>query len=322
VSVSDIVQFVGTGSVPVIVAGTVYGVFELGEKLASQRAKDALSKWLLTFDIQRAKALPDGTQELFERIFGKRHFSLKCFVRSAAFSLGAIVFISIIFLLLFPKEIFEMLRRTFTFKVEIGRIQAYGDWFPLTLWLPWSILIDYVSLFKTRFILGILARVRQLNQLAAIAIVSIDYIVYRLIAFIGATVIALVDNLVMTENIETIPKVMDIGLAEAREIIIQVIDGIVGNSFLPLFPTAPQSGIILFWAGFAPSLWMWLYVFALFTTRILLRSERIVTWLRWGLDIEKAPFRSIGAVAAVLAFIASVAILLVSAEVARLTAAT
>ena len=60
-SFSDIVQFVGTGSVPVIVAGTVYGVFKLGEKLASQRAKDALSKWLLTFNVQKAGAMPEGT---------------------------------------------------------------------------------------------------------------------------------------------------------------------------------------------------------------------------------------------------------------------
>jgi hypothetical protein len=92
--VTDIAELFGTGSVPVVVAGTVLGVFELGERFASQRAKDALSKWLLTFDVQKAKALPDGTQELFERIFGERHFSLKCFIRSAMFSLGAVVCIA------------------------------------------------------------------------------------------------------------------------------------------------------------------------------------------------------------------------------------
>jgi hypothetical protein len=79
------------------------GVFELGERFASQRAKDALSKWLLTFDVQKTKALPDGTQELFERIFGERHFSLKCFVRSVAFSLGAMVFIGILVFMIDPK---------------------------------------------------------------------------------------------------------------------------------------------------------------------------------------------------------------------------
>jgi hypothetical protein len=79
---------------------------------------------------------------------------------------------------------------------------------------------------------------------------------------------------------------------------------------------------ILFWAGLAPSIWMWLYVFALFITRGLLRSEKVVTWLRWFLDVEKNPFRSIGAVAAALAFIASVVTMLVSARVSQISGAS
>jgi len=69
-------------------------------------------------------------------------------------------------------------------------------------------------------------------------------------------------------------------------------------------------------------MWMWLYVLALFLTRGLIRSERILTSLRWFFDVEKAPFRSIGAVAATLSFIASVAVIFVSAEVSRISAAT
>jgi hypothetical protein len=86
------------------------------------------------------------------------------------------------------------------------------------------------------------------------------------------------------------------------------------------FVASVNLGFILFWSGFAPSLWIWLYVAALFVTRALLRSEKLVNRLRWLLDIEKAPFRSIGAVAAALAFLATVAILLLSAEVSRITA--
>jgi hypothetical protein len=142
----DIVQLFGTSSVPLVVAGSVLAVFELGERLVSQRAKDALSKWLVSFDVQRAKALPDGTQELFATIFGERHFSMKCFVRSAM-------------------------------------------------------------------------------------------------------------------------------------------------------------------------------ILALFVTRALLRSEKLVNWLRWALDVEKSPFRSIGAVAAALSFVASVVIILVSVGVSRISTA-
>jgi hypothetical protein len=66
---------------------------------------------------------------------------------------------------------------------------------------------------------------------------------------------------------------------------------------------------------------MWLYVLALFVTRGLVRSEKLVNWLRWALDVEKNPFRSIGAVAAGLAFIASVAIILGSVVVFRISTA-
>jgi hypothetical protein len=78
---------------------------------------------------------------------------------------------------------------------------------------------------------------------------------------------------------------------------------------------------VFFWAGFVPSIWMWLYVLTLFLTRTLLRSERMVHWLRWFLDVEKNPFRSIGAVAAALAVLGSVAIILISVEVSRISAA-
>lgn len=66
---------------------------------------------------------------------------------------------------------------------------------------------------------------------------------------------------------------------------------------------------------------MWFYVLALFATRALLRSEKLVNWLRWALDVEKNPFRSIGAVAATLAFVVSVAIILVSLEFSRISGA-
>jgi hypothetical protein len=83
----------------------------------------------------------------------------------------------------------------------------------------------------------------------------------------------------------------------------------------------PGFSVIWFWAGFAPSIWMWLYVAALFVTRLLLRSERIVNWLRWALDVEKNPFRQIGAVAAALAFLGYVVIILVSAEISNISSA-
>jgi hypothetical protein len=163
-----IIQFCGPGSVPFVVAVTVFGVFELGGRLASQRAKDALSKWLLTFDIQKARALPDGTKEFFERIFGKRHFSLKCFVLSAVFSLGAMGFISIVCLLInpHPSEVFSLSLGG----MEDPNIPEFFRFWTLAFWFPWSIVIDYISLFKTRLILELLGRLHRSTSIVAIAI--------------------------------------------------------------------------------------------------------------------------------------------------------
>jgi hypothetical protein len=94
---------------------------------------------------KRSKALPDGTQELFERIFGERHFSLKCVVRSAVFSLGAMVFLGILVFLIDSKAFFEMENDA----LATPRFLGFPRWLPWSaVWLPWSIVIDYVSVFK------------------------------------------------------------------------------------------------------------------------------------------------------------------------------
>jgi hypothetical protein len=296
---TDIIQFFGPGSVPVVVAGAVLGVFEFGERYASQRAKDALSKWLRSFDIEQTKALPDGTRELFERIFGERHFSLKCFIRSAVFSLGAIAFIYILVVLIYPKEAFEM----------TGKFLREGEWVPLALWLPWSILVDYVSLLKTRLILSVLSRLRRQHVIIAIAIIAIDFFVYKLLFALGYAFVAPLSI-----------DMFDLTWKEWLTFPLYV------NPFyyfmaLPFIPHDIELLSILFWAGLAPSLWMWLYILALFVTLALLRSQKLLTWLRWGLDVEKTPFRQTGAVAATLAFIVSAAFILVSLEVSRISAA-
>ncbi len=299
---TDIIQLLGTSSVPVVVAGSVLGVFELGERLASQRAKDALSKWLLNFDVEKAKALPDRTQAIFQSIFGERHFSWTCFVRSVAFSIGAMLFIGLILFLISPRNFLEM-------KGGFLRLGLSGSWVQLAIWLPWSILIDYVSLFKTRFILGILMRIRRKNKLLAIAIVGIDFVVYRALFAVGMIVV-LSALLLLFGKIRAVWN--DIALTHL--IIIATSMGPVPHD-IGLF-------LIFFWAGFAPSIWLWFYLAALVVTRALLRSEKLFNWLRWSLDIEKNPFRSIGAVAATLAFVVSVAIILVSAEVSRISNAS
>jgi hypothetical protein len=305
---ANIIQLVGSGSVPVVVAGSVLGVFELGERLASQRAKDALSKWLLSFDVQKAKVLPDGTQELFDRIFGKRHFSWKCSVRSVAFSCGAMAFIGILALLINPHLI---------------KAAIVMGWTSLAGWLPWSIIIDYISLLKTRVVLRSIARLQLRNMFVAIAVLVVDLFLYIAVFNLGLTIL-MVLPIIFSGTLDDVK-----GFISNYWVVMPTINPCSIDLRFPERLPASESELcatqlfffIIFWSGFVPSIWMWLYVLALFVARPLLRSEKLVNWLRWFLDVEKNPFRSIGAVAAALAFIGSVVILLVSAEVSRISAA-
>ena len=74
--------------------------------------------------------------------------------------------------------------------------QLAVGWENFVLWLPWSIFIDYLSLFKTRFILGLLTRMRRRNTAISIAIVVIDYIVYRVLFALGVNVVIIVVGIV------------------------------------------------------------------------------------------------------------------------------
>jgi hypothetical protein len=132
--------YLGTGSVPVIVGGTVYGVFELGEKLASPQAKEALTKWLQTADVRKVVGLPQHTMEIFERVFGQRHFTLECLWRSTAFSLCSLLGIFIIL--------------PFFLYLEVIWNPGSGYLWMIFALIVWAILIDYISLYKTRLIFG------------------------------------------------------------------------------------------------------------------------------------------------------------------------
>jgi hypothetical protein len=104
---SELHAFLGPSSVPVVSAGCVYGIFAAGEKMTSHRARDALSQWLLSFEIRKVAALPEIAQELFDRVFGERHLSIKCFVRSVLFSIGTTAVVTLLAFLISPQRVVD-----------------------------------------------------------------------------------------------------------------------------------------------------------------------------------------------------------------------
>jgi hypothetical protein len=307
----DVWAFVGPKGVPVVLATVAFAVFEFLEKVSSDEAKSALAKAVRSLDVHSARALPDGTRELFERIFGSRHFSIKCFRRSALFSVASILFLVGLAHLLFPwlnqlswlyqagarfggpsdldgKDILEPLWRFLR--------SLYGVTF-LTTWVFWSIIPDYINLYKTRLCLEILSKVRIGHPLGVLLILICDFAVTTFVFFLGAVLISPFASGSVPYRVRS--------FSSFSSVAIQVFNAVTFNDLIILS--------VLFYAGLMPSVWLWLYVVSLLVTRIISRSGPVVDRLRWFLSLDKYPFRSVGVVAGGLMFLASALVMTVIA---------
>jgi hypothetical protein len=158
--------------------------------------------------------------------------------------------------------------------------------------------MDYISLFKTRLVLRWMVGAARRTPLICAALIA-DFFAYVLIIIVGFQYFLIMLSL-------SLPTLLYVPYIITLSGWLRALPGITfiyqGNDV----------GMTAFWGGFAPSAWLWFYVAALLATRAFLRSETLVNRLRWFLDIEKNAFRSIGAVAAGLAFVGSAIVVLVA----------
>jgi len=97
--------------------------------------------------------------DLFDQIYGRRHFSIKAIVRSCIFSITALVIAFIVCILLEPSILSQSMEEG-TDKIVEGAISGgYGYWFYLILFVG-NLFADYISLIETRLILRLTSRSR------------------------------------------------------------------------------------------------------------------------------------------------------------------
>jgi hypothetical protein len=285
----QIIDFLGSQSIPVITAGATYGVFRFIESIASPNAKIDLARWLLSFDVRNADILPRGVIDTFNRIFGKDHFSITCFIRSIYFTIGAIVLTALIYLLVRPDT---------AFRTKSPENQSLFFVIAST-WLLLSVFYDYLNLLKTRLILEFLTKHAK-SRLTALVLLILDPVLAYVAFAVFFSLLGLVDILFLyPDRIHEALVDAQNWPAEDIHLIVQVVQWQLNVS--PIF-----------YAGMLPSMWLWIFILASFLTRLLVRGEPIVKILRYSLDIEKKPFRIAGALATVLVFAISALILGIS----------
>jgi hypothetical protein len=91
-TLSTILQQFGKAGNLAALFSSVLGVFVFIENMSSPQARADFTKYLKSTDYPGSVVhLPEDTRGLFERVFGSRHFSLRCVVASILFSITAVV---------------------------------------------------------------------------------------------------------------------------------------------------------------------------------------------------------------------------------------
>jgi hypothetical protein len=128
-----------------VVSGGLWKLFERVEKVASPTAKANVADWLRAASPERASIiLAASFTRAFDAAFGRRHLSLKCFLRS---SLASFVYTTSLFLL------------WWSYQPNDHWLAIYDTSSPFAValvgTLTFSLLPDYLALLKTRAAIGL-----------------------------------------------------------------------------------------------------------------------------------------------------------------------
>lgn len=143
---------------------SMFGLTAFAALLNPER-KEEIALWLM--GAQTEDGWSKGFIVLFDGVFGNRHLSPKCFLRSIVASLIAVV---VIWLLMGNAEMFAVRTQG---ELDIGTLLLVG--------LAINVLADYVSLLETRWLLGHMPR----KTIWQIGVLIVDFLISAAIIWVA-----------------------------------------------------------------------------------------------------------------------------------------
>jgi hypothetical protein len=256
-------QFAAGGVLGVI----VWKFFETVENLLTEKTKFEIAVWLVGVKTADKVPWPETFARLFDRVFGEKHLSLKCFSRSVIASLS-VFSLNVLFL---------------------------SGWPGLTMfesWRMWTIIVftncvpDYLSLVKTRFLLK---RATEYGRRSVVWVLLLPF---------DAATSYLISGIFLALVVWVI-SFNDPGLIR-RSYLDLLLGFIRGVAPALLRPTKPGEGgqeKFFVYPAFFACIWLWLYAGSGFILKAARRFDIGFDWFNRKFDIEKKPLSAIGLVA-------------------------
>jgi hypothetical protein len=270
--------------------GFVFGFFKTVGDLLADKTNWKIARWirLKSFETgvvaDEAANWPKTFAEVFDRVFGTEHWSLKCFWRSCLASYCAVII---------------------SFTVWAVRFPFYGSWknavfLTLICGSIGNVPFDYVSLLETRWLLGVMSKTK--SGAVLLGLVLTDAIVTLVLGVIGGL---LADRVYYSVMEWRRPELWCVGAAQYNCHEVQFSHYLLELKVAienPAQLVDVLAGKFLLWlaAAFFTSIWLWLYAGAGFLLRFVLGFDMIFNWFNRKFDIEKKPLQSIGLVAGAL----------------------
>ena len=260
--------------------GGLWFLFDIAEKTSPDQLKEKVAAKVLNNDLQsEINALPDIFAAFFDKVFGERHFTFLCIRRSI---MASIISSWIIASLLYSMD--------FLVVPEEG-IFLFGAYALVVNLIP-----DYLSLLQTRLMIG---WVKKHGYLLLVLVIDVLATAFIFLAFTLGASLALV-NFAMSDFVSTEVLASGFELQTQRDAFRAGFIGSVLDDIL--FMSGNQNGGlgILFLTTFFTSVWLWLYLVAIYTSNALCRLSSGVGTLLSVIDVETQPFRSLGFVSVLL----------------------
>jgi serine/threonine protein kinase len=275
----EILAFFGTW---MAVCVGVVGLFREGEKVMSAESRAAVSDWLLEENFaERHSNWPGTFVALFDALFTREHLSWTCFRRSA---ITSVLVVTVLFagfaavgLITIPTTVTDL--------AEIAVLLGL----PVAL----NIVIDYVSLFETRWVLGQMSATDHTAE--HVGYLGLDLVLTALCVVLPVSVLQIFGLGVMTEfSAWTAAFWYQLGsaLLNMMELFVTVTAEGLGE--------IPRVMSVMLFSTMFTSVWVWLYAAAggvLRTFRPVLES---LDWLKRHLNVESRPVHAMGMFLALL----------------------
>jgi len=264
---------VGISSI-VIIWGTLIGgiwlLFYAMEETATPDAKRSAVDWIKSIAAKSTSQTivesPRWFIEAFDRIFGDRHLTWRCFLRSCVASIMAVFVMTVVWAVLNPISWQQFLRYV---GVDAG-VDAFRMIFIFAFFL--NLVPDYISLLETRWIFR---KVAHAGMKELIVLLVLDAILTGVIFFSGVGIIILIYSVNTGDWV---------GVHTLLEFL---------NAFI-LFRGSEIPIGILFYSTYFTSVWLYLFIAASVATKLLYSLGRTGNQVLALLKIEEKPFNSMG----------------------------